>query len=193
MRLSSIGIVALLAGAAACSQENHDMSKNAPESAAPKPAEQPAPKPAEAKPAETKVAESKPAEPKPADPAVKEPEPDHIKVQHCLIAFKGTLPKPGLTRTREEAKTLAYEILEKVRKGEDFPALIKQYTDDSFPGIYAMANFGKPLKGSDEFARNRMVAAFGDTGFPLKVGEYGIADFDPKKSPFGWHIVKRIE
>jgi parvulin-like peptidyl-prolyl isomerase len=192
MRLSSIGIVALLAGASACSQEK-PMDKKAPDAAATQPpAKEPAPKPAEPKPAETK-AEVQVAESKPADPAVKEPEPDHIRVQHLLIAFKGTLPKAGLTRTREEAKTLAYELYEKVRKGEDFGPLIKQYTDDSYPGIYAMANFGKPLKGTDEFARNRMVAAFGDTGFPLKVGEYGIADFDPKKSPFGWHIVKRIE
>jgi parvulin-like peptidyl-prolyl isomerase len=38
-----------------------------------------------------------------------------------------------------------------------------------------------------------MVPAFGDAGFPLKVGEIGMADFDPQKSPYGWHIVKRLE
>jgi hypothetical protein len=48
-----------------------------------------------------------------------------------------------------------------------------------------------PAQG--EYARNKMVAAFGDTGFPLEVGEIGIADADRKKSPYGWHIVKRIE
>ena len=44
-----------------------------------------------------------------------------------------------------------------------------------------------------EFPRERMVAAFGDVGFPLKVGEIGIADHDPKKSKYGWHIIKRVE
>ena len=58
-----------------------------------------------------------------------------------------------------------------------------------------MSNFGKTPKAPipQEYPRGKMVPAFGDTGFPLKVGEYGIADYDPKKSNFGWHIVKRIE
>lgn len=127
-----------------------------------------------------------------AAPVAKAAEADYIKVQHCLIAFKGSLPKPGLTRTKEEAKTLAYEILEKARKGEDFDALVKTYTDDSHPGIYGMSNLGKPPK-PNYYPRNGMVAAFGDTGFPLQVGEYGMADYDTRKSPYGWHIVKRIE
>ena len=135
----------------------------------------------------------KAAEVQPAAPAVQAPEADHIRVQHCLIAFKGSLPKPTVTRTKEEANTLAYEILERARKGEDFDGLVKEYTDDSHPGIYAMANRGITPRDAQEFARTRMVAAFGDTGFPLRVGEYGIADFEPKKSPFGWHIVKRID
>ncbi len=128
-------------------------------------------------------------------PGAKTPEPDYIVVQHCLIAFKGSLPKPTVSRSKDEAKQLAYEVLEKAKKGDNFDQLVKQYTDDSPPGIYTMANFGKPARKPmpQEFPRAKMVAAFGDTGFPLKVGEYGIADYDPVKSPYGWHIVKRIE
>ena len=131
----------------------------------------------------------------PQAPGAKAAEPDYITVQHCLIAFKGSLPKPTVTRSKDEAKTLAYEVLEKARKGENFDQLVKQYTDDSPPGIYTMANIGKPARKPipQEWPRGRMVAAFGDTGFPLKVGEYGIADYDPVKSPYGWHIVKRVE
>jgi parvulin-like peptidyl-prolyl isomerase len=43
------------------------------------------------------------------------------------------------------------------------------------------------------FARDGMVPAFGDVGFPLAVGEIGMADFNPQTSPYGWHIIKRVE
>ena len=30
-------------------------------------------------------------------------------------------------------------------------------------------------------------------GFALKVGEIGIADYDPTTSPYGYHIIKVVE
>lgn len=119
-------------------------------------------------------------------------EPDHIKVQHCLIGFKGSLPGKNLTRTKEEAEKLAKDLFERAKKGEDFDAIVKQHTDDTHPGIYGMSNRGK-LRKPGYYPRERMVPAFGDTGFPLQVGEVGLAAYDSKKSPYGWHIVKRIE
>ena len=98
----------------------------------------------------------------------------------------------------EEARTLAYDLLERARNGEDFDEIVYRNTNDSPPGIYRMANHGfeSDMSASNPddqiYARDKMVPAFGDTGFPLKVGEYGIADFDEEKSPFGFHIVKRI-
>jgi parvulin-like peptidyl-prolyl isomerase len=38
-----------------------------------------------------------------------------------------------------------------------------------------------------------MVAAFGDVAWRLDVGEFGVAPFDPKDSPYGWHIIQRRE
>jgi len=119
-------------------------------------------------------------------------EPDHITIQHVLIGFKGSLPGKNITRTQDEAKKLAEEILARAKKGEDFDGLVKQYTDDSAPGIYSMSNNGvAPAEG--EYARGGMVPAFGDAGFPLKVGEIGMASYDAAKSPYGWHIVKRLK
>lgn len=120
-------------------------------------------------------------------------EPEHIQVQHILIGFKGSVGGKPITRTQEEAKKLAYELLARANKGEDFDALVKQYTDDSHPGIYAMANNGVTPTMPNEYGRTQMVGAFGNVGFKLAVGGIGIADFDPKTSPFGWHIVKRIK
>jgi hypothetical protein len=121
-------------------------------------------------------------------------QPDHIAVQHILIGFEGSVPGKGITRTQEEAGELAAQILERTRGGEDFDALVKEYTDDAYPGIYKMANRGvEPDMANKVFPRDGMVKAFGDVGFPLAVGEIGMAAYDPKASPYGWHIIKRVE
>jgi parvulin-like peptidyl-prolyl isomerase len=38
-----------------------------------------------------------------------------------------------------------------------------------------------------------MVPAFGEVGFALAPGEIGMAPYDARKSPYGWHIIKRLE
>ena len=121
-------------------------------------------------------------------------EPDHIEVQHLLVSFKGAPRMTNIERSKEEAKTLAYELFERAKKGEDFDELVKKHTNDSHPGKYKMANSGiEPDKSKREFSRKGMVAAFGNVGFKLKIGEIGIADHDATTSPFGWHIIKRIK
>ena len=125
----------------------------------------------------------------PVKPSV---EPTHIQVQHILIGFQGSIPGKKITRTKEQAKDLAYKILELARKAEDFDALVRQYTDDSPPGIYGMSGKGfAPAQG--EYARDRMVPAFGNVGFAISPGNIGIADYDSLASPYGWHIIKRLK
>jgi hypothetical protein len=121
-------------------------------------------------------------------------EPDYIVVQHILIGFEGSVPGKQITRTQGEAGTLATQLFERAEGGEDFDALVKEFTDDSHPGIYKMANTGVEANMQERlFPRDGMVPAFGDVGFPLEVGEVGMAAYDPQASPFGWHIIKRIE
>jgi parvulin-like peptidyl-prolyl isomerase len=120
-------------------------------------------------------------------------EPDHITVQHILISFKGSIPKDTVTRTKEEAEKLANEIFERAKKGEDFDALVKEYTDDNYPGVYKMANFSaEPDRDQGEASRSQMVEEFGDVSFKLSVDEIGMAEFSPEKSKYGWHIIKRL-
>ncbi len=116
----------------------------------------------------------------------------HITVQHILIGFKGSVPGKPITRTKEEARTLAYSLLAKAQGSADFDQLVKDNTDDAPPGIYGMANTGV-TPASGEFAREGMVPAFGNVGFTLQVGQIGIADYDPQTSPYGYHIIKRIK
>jgi len=126
--------------------------------------------------------------------AVEAKEPDHVTVQHILIAFQGSIPESKVTRSKEEAQKLAEQLFERAKKGEDFDALVKQSTDDQYPGIYKMSNAGVPPDESQqEYSRTRMVKSFGDVGFGLPVNGIGLAVYDPQKSKYGWHIIKRLK
>lgn len=120
--------------------------------------------------------------------------PDRVAVQHVLIAFRGSIPEEKVTRSREEAQALALEVFERAKRGENFDKLVKSYTDDEYPGIYRMTNFGLPFsKEKGEYPRAGMVWSFGEVGFDLSVGGIGLAVYDPGNSKYGWHIIKRLE
>jgi len=147
---------------------------------------------------ETPANPSSPPAPAAQKPAAPGPEPDYVKVQHVLIGFKDAvgfrarpMPPKAAGRTQEQARVLAEEVFARAKKGEDFDGLVREYTDDSHPGIYSMANHGK-TPGPKTYPRGEMAAAFGDVGFPLPVGGIGMSAYDPAKSPFGWHIIKRL-
>jgi PPIC-type PPIASE domain len=147
--------------------------------------------------AATTTAPETPSEPAPAPAPAPATAPaaapaEHIKLQHILISFSGKVPGKNVTRSQDEARALAHQILDRAKKGEDFDSLVRTYTDDRAPGIYSLSNSGvTPATG--EFSRDRMVPAFGNVGFSLAPGEIGIAEYDPATSPYGWHIIKRLE
>lgn len=118
-------------------------------------------------------------------------EPERITLQHLLISFAGA--GTAATRAREEAADLAAATLERALRGEDFGELVKTATDDSYPGIYRLCNVGVSPRSADEHRRDGMAPAFGDVGFALDVGGIAMAGFDPRASPYGWHIIKRLE
>lgn len=117
---------------------------------------------------------------------------DQIEVQHLLIAFRGS-GAGGATRLLDGAERLAAELYARATAGEDFDSLVKAHTDDQHPGIYQLTQSGAPNHAGGLFLRSEMVPAFGDVGFRLAVGEIGIAEFHPEKSPYGYHIIKRLK
>lgn len=146
--------------------------------------------------------EPPPVIPAPADPPLDiEPppapenpnEPTHVDVQHILISFKGAVNKSSVTRTQEEAERLVQKLVARAKKGEDFTALTMQFSDDTPDGKYSMYNAGAKPRHSDDFPRRGMVPSFGDAAFSLKPGEIGVAAYDPEKSKYGWHIIKRLK
>ncbi len=117
-----------------------------------------------------------------------------VEVQHILISFVGAGTRQQ-RRTKEAAEVLAAEVYRDALDGLDFADLVMKYTDDSPPGIYGMSSPsaapGSAPPGTSP--RTGMVAAFGDVGWRLQVGEIGVAGFDAQKSPYGWHIIKRLK
>jgi hypothetical protein len=118
--------------------------------------------------------------------------PDAVVVQHILIGFRKTLPGKKLDRTKNEARELAESLFARAKDGEDFDALVKEYSDDAYPGVLLITNHGAPLR-AHAHTRDGLAISFGDVAFGLEVGEIGMAEYNGVKSPFGWHIIKRIE
>ena len=117
-------------------------------------------------------------------------EPDHIQVAHILISFAGA--GTDATRSKADAEKLANDVLARAQKGDDFHKLIKELSDDPGEGIYGMSNHKvRPERGESE--RGGMVPAFGDVGFKLAAGGIGMSAHDPRTSPYGWHVIKRLK
>jgi foldase protein PrsA len=119
-------------------------------------------------------------------------EPDKVVVQHILIGFKKSVPDQTLERTRKEARALAEQLLRRAQEGEDFDALVKEYTNDQYPGKLLLTNKKVPAV-KDGRTRDQVTAKFGDVAFRLEVGEVAMASHHAALSPFGYHIIKRLE
>jgi parvulin-like peptidyl-prolyl isomerase len=109
---------------------------------------------------------------------------DSVKVSHVLIAFVGAKQGSESKRNYAEARDLAADVLARARAGEDFAQLMKSYSGDDGGGTYRITQ----AQRADGY-----VQSFGDVAFRLAVGEVGLATFHRSKSPYGFHVIKRLE
>lgn len=110
-----------------------------------------------------------------------EKEPAEIEAAHILIMYQGSNRAPAsITRSKEEARALAEDILKQIKDGADFAEMAKKYSDGpSGPRGGKLGPFG----------RGAMVKPFEDAAFALKKGKVsGIVE-----TPFGFHIIKRLK
>ncbi len=121
-----------------------------------------------------------------ADILARTPEAGPVQVQHVLVGWKelaqalgARADKRALERTKADADKLAKELLDKVRANADMAKLMKEYSED--PGT---KDTGKPY---DVSATTQFVEPFKNLALRLKLNEAGIV-----KTPYGWHIIKRI-
>ena len=81
------------------------------------------------------------------------------------------------------------QLIEAVQSGEMPPTEAESEMQSFVEGLQAEAAHASATL---PHPRAAMVPAFGDVGFGLEVGEVGVAAFDEKASPFGWHVIKRL-
>ncbi|MDC0739920.1 peptidylprolyl isomerase [Polyangium mundeleinium] len=112
--------------------------------------------------------------------AAPEKPPEWIAAQHVLVAYKGAKNAPKtVTRSKADAKKRADEVAAKAKAGDDFTALVKEYSDD--------AATAERLGSLGKFKADGMVKPFSDAAFALKVDETsGVVE-----TPFGFHVIKR--
>lgn len=104
---------------------------------------------------------------------------DKVVVKHILISTKDKETNESLPEDQiAEKKKLAEEILQRVKAGEDFDALVKQYSDDE-----GSVNNG----GQYTFGRGQMVTEFEEWSFNAKEGDVGIVE-----TIYGYHIMKFV-
>ncbi len=106
----------------------------------------------------------------------------YVTAKHILIMYDNEAQ--GITRTKDEAKALAQDILDQLDKGADFDALMREHSDDSPENFDSGYTF---VHGSGE-----MVTAFDDAAYALEVGEVsGMVEVEEHYK--GIHIIKRIK
>jgi hypothetical protein len=124
--------------------------------------------------------------------------PDRVQYDQILIAFRGSYERTETTRTRDEARAVAYSILDRVRTGFDFEVLKQEFSDDRNPeygialGPYDTAKDGLPREGK-EIPLSNLHKGLAEVVYRLKVGEVSIVDFDERRFPIGWMVVKRLK
>ena len=98
--------------------------------------------------------------------------PGRRHVQHILISIKDD---------EAAATAKAKQVYERARKGEDFAALAREFSDDT----------GSRENGGDLgwALRSDFVPAFGDAVWSMKPGEIR----EPVRSEFGWHVIRLVE
>ena len=102
-----------------------------------------------------------------------------VKASHILIAYAGSqAATPNTTRTKEEAKAKAEELLAQAKAaGADFAQLARENSEE--PGaVYSAGDLGF-------FSKGAMVKPFEEFAFNNAVGTMGVVE-----TAFGFHVVK---
>jgi peptidyl-prolyl cis-trans isomerase D len=99
--------------------------------------------------------------------------PKTVEARHILFKVDAEAPKEAI----DAAKAKVEDVLGRVRKGEDFASMAKQYSEGP-----SKENGGQ----LGAFKKEDMVAPFSEKAFSMKQGEVS----EPVRTQFGWHLIK---
>lgn len=101
----------------------------------------------------------------------------HILIKNDTSAAQNTQAEGEEAAPAEDKRAKAEEILGRIRNGEDFDTLMKEFNEDT----------GETENGYT-FSAGEMTAPFEKAAFALKIDEVS----DIVESQYGYHIIKRI-
>lgn len=104
---------------------------------------------------------------------------NYYRAKHILISTRDSATQAELDDAQKaQKKALAEELLERAKGGEDFDAMVSEYSED--PGSAA-----KP--DGYFFTDGTMVEEFQETTKSLGMGEFGLCE-----TTYGYHIIQRL-
>ncbi len=107
--------------------------------------------------------------------------PETVRASHLLLSTRNPVTDQDYEEAKKKEKhQLMEKLLERARKGEDFAALVKEYSED--PG-------SRDKGGEYTFRRGQMVPEFERAAFALKTNQIS----DIVTTRFGYHIIKLLE
>ncbi len=103
---------------------------------------------------------------------------EEVCASHVLVKLKAA-PEAKEGHSDEEAKRLARDVLERLKKGGDFAGIAKKESEDK----------GSAAGGGDLgcFGRGRMLPEFENAAFSLGAGE---TSSEPVKTQAGYHVIR---
>lgn len=104
--------------------------------------------------------------------------PERVRAAHILLSTMDMTTRRALPPAEKlKKKKIAEKLLERARKGEDFAALARQFSEDPV---------SKDKGGEYTFPRGRMAKEFEEASFDQPVGTVS----DVVESQYGYHIIK---
>lgn len=107
-------------------------------------------------------------------------QPERLRLQQVVLSFRGAGGGAITDTEKAEKKSIGTQLVERARKGEDFVALVKQYSDDPA---------GRDRGGEYVFPVGKMVPEFEVA--VLGLGTNTVSDVIT--TPYAFHIVKILE
>ena len=112
---------------------------------------------------------------------------DTITANHILVMFEGVDSGDISDEDRANTRKKAEDILARLKNGEDFETLRKEFSEDPGAGDegYTFYQSGELNDGSGGV----LYPQFAQTAFALKIGEFS----DLVETDYGFHIIRRME